>query len=162
MHRLTLALLFMLSACASAHAEPAAGFAALTGSWAGRGQFQGAPSEVNARFEPLFDGGAWSLDIDVRFVPQGRPPMRFQGRAAYVLRDGAPAGGAWIDSFANAYEITPRFEAGVLVVDWGEGQVAGRSQYSIEPDGDLLVEDFTRAADGAWRQFARAELQKAQ
>jgi hypothetical protein len=160
MRALIFSLLVLTAACATARAEPAASFDSLVGDWAGQGQFQGALSQVSARFEPLFDGAAWALDIDIRFSPPARPPMRFQGRGNYVLREGTPVGGTWVDSFANAYEISPRFEAGALVVDWGENGVTGRSLYRRLPNGNLRIEDMIQAADGQWRTFATAELQR--
>jgi hypothetical protein len=158
MRALIVSLILFAAGCASARASDT--FRALAGEWHGQGQFQGAPSEVSARFAPLFDGVAWSLDIDIRFTPPARQPMRFQGRGNYVLREGTPVGGTWVDSFANAYEIAPRFEAGALVVDWGENGVTGRSLYRRLPNGNLRIEDMIQAADGQWRTFATAELQR--
>ncbi len=155
MRALIVSLVLLTAGCASARAEPTDPFQGFAGNWAGQGQFQGAPSEVNAHFAPLFDGGAWSLDI--RFSVPGRTPMRFQGRGGYVLRDGAPVGGTWVDSFANAYEITPRLEAGALVVDWG---VTGRRFYSLLANGNLRIEDMIQAPDGQWRTFSLVELQR--
>ena len=160
MRALIVSLLLFATACASARAESTDTFQSLAGEWHGQGQFQGAPSEVSARFAPLFDGGAWSLDIDIRFSPPGRAAMRFQGRGGYVLREGVPVGGTWVDSFANAYEITPRLEGGALVVDWGEEGVSGRSVYRALPTGGLRIEDMIQAQDGQWRTFATAELQR--
>jgi hypothetical protein len=162
MRALIFSLLLLAAGCVSARAEPTSEFQELSGAWRGQGQFQGAPSEVEARFAPLFDGAAWSLDIDIRFSPPGRAPMRFQGRGGYVLRDGALAGGAWVDSYGNAYEITPRIEADALVVDWGEDGLVGRSTYRILANGHLRVEDMIQAQDGQWRLFATADLQKEQ
>ncbi len=145
--------------CATAVAQPFS-FASLDGQWRGQGTFRGAPSEVSATFAPIFDGGAYSLDIDVRFTPVNAQPMRFQGRGGYALRNGAPVGGSWVDNFGNAYAISPRFEHGALIVDWGNGSTLGRSEYRIEADGDLRVEDFIQTPDGQWRSFALAELRR--
>lgn len=49
---------------------------------------------------------------------------------------------------------------GALIVDWGNGSTLGRSEYRIEADGDLRVEDFIQTPDGQWRSFALAELRR--
>lgn len=152
---LTIPLIFTLG-CATAMAQPFS-FAALEGAWRGQGTFRGAPSEVSATFAPLFEGAAWSLDVDIRFNAGNGQPQRFQGRGGYAMRAGAPIGGSWVDNFGNAYAIAPRIEDGALIVDWGQG---GRSIYRLEADGDLHIEDSIRAADGAWRSFATAELSR--
>jgi|CXWL01.1.fsa_nt_gi hypothetical protein len=150
-----LALIPMIFAlgCATAVAQPFS-FASLEGQWRGQGTFRGAPSEVSATIEPLFDGAAWSLDIDIRFAAANGQAQRFQGRGGYALRAGAPVGGSWVDNFGNAYAINPRIEGDALIVDWGQG---GRSEYRIEPDGDLRIEDSIGG-----RSFAVAELRRAE
>jgi len=150
---------FFTIGCATATAQPFS-FASLEGQWRGQGTFRGAPSDVSAAFAPIFDGSAYSLDIDVRFTPANGAPMRFQGRGGYALRNGAPVGGSWVDSFGNSYAIAPRLENNALIVDWGNGTVLGRSEYRIEAEGDLRIEDFVQAEDGQWRRFALAELRR--
>jgi len=159
-HLIALALIVLVG-CASAGAQPASPFAPFQGSWRGEGRFQGAPSDVDATFAPLFGGAAWSLDVDIRFTPPNAPAaQRFRGRAGYAMRNGALTGGSWVDSGGNGYALTPRFEDGALIVGWGAGQVNGRSEYRIETDGDLAIIDSIETPQG-WRQFATAELRRA-
>lgn len=160
MRLLALLLVIATLGCASAPAlaDPAP-LQPFAGRWEGQGTFRGAPSQVTATFAPIYDGAAWVLDIDVRFAPPSGP-QRFQGRAAYALRDGALAGGSWIDSFGNAYAISPRLEGrGLLRVDWGMTGVSGRSEYRLLPDGALEISD-TIAGSGGERRFAVATLRR--
>lgn len=147
--------------CASAGAQQTASpFAPFEGAWRGEGRFQGAPSQVNAEFAPLFDGAAWGLDIDIRFTPANGAQQNFSGRAGYAMRGGALTGGAWIDSAGNGYALSPNFQGGALIVGWGSERVNGRSEYRIEGDGDLIVTDSIETPQG-WRPFATAELRRA-
>ncbi|GAM99700.1 hypothetical protein U91I_03355 [alpha proteobacterium U9-1i] len=155
-----LASIALTIGCATAMAQPLS-FSALEGQWRGQGTFRGAPSEVTATFAPMFEGAAYTLDIDVRFTPANGQPTRFQGKGGYALRNGAPVGGSWIDNFGNGYAISPRFEDNALIVDWGTATFHGRSEYRLEADGDLRVEDFVQGQGGQWQSFALAELRRA-
>ncbi len=161
MKHLCLALLLCFEAACATLAQ-SNGFGGLEGRWRGAGQFQGMPSTVEAQFAPLLGARAWALDIDIEARPPAGEPIRFSGRAQYVLRDGALAGGNWIDSQGATYALAPRRENGALIVDWSEGaSVRGRSEYRIQPDGDLQIDDFVPGPDGAMRRFATAELRRA-
>jgi hypothetical protein len=128
------------------------------GDWSGAGSFQGAPSTVNARFAPLYDGKFWTLDVEVGFADPAGKPASFNGRATYPVTATGLRTGDWIDSAGNDYAIEPTLENDVLVVLWKDG--AGKSEYRIEPDGDLRIEDFARGAGKRWRRFAHAELKR--
>ena len=141
---------------AAAAAEPS--LQRFGGDWSGTGSFQGAPSRVDARFAPLYDGKFWTLDVEVRFADAAGRPASFNGRATYPVTATGLGTGDWIDSAGNDYAIEPMLENDVLVVLWKDR--TGKSEYRIEPDGDLRIEDFSRGSDGQWRRFARAELKR--
>ena len=123
--------------------------------------FQGMPSMVEARVAPLMGGQVWSLDVSVTATPPNGEAVRFTGRAQYAVREGAPIAGNWIDTTGAAYAIAPRIENGVLIVNWGEdAPVRGRSEYRLQDDGDLQIDDFIPGRDGQQRRFATAELHR--
>jgi hypothetical protein len=150
----------LLSSCATTALEPTP-FSDFAGPWRGTGTFQGLPSVVEARFAPLQGGGVWELDINIVATPPSGAPVNFAGHAEYTMTDGAPTGGNWTDNQGSAYALAPRFENGALVVDWGDGAaVRGRSEYRLQDDGDLQIDDFAPSRGGEMRRFATAELQR--
>lgn len=161
MNRQLIALVcLLLAGCATTAAPRRTPFSDFEGAWRGVGTFQGLPSAVEARFAPI-EGGAWSLDINVIATPPTGAPTNFTGHAQYTMADGAPTGGKWTDSQGSAYAIAPRFEDGALIVDWGEGAaVRGRSEYRLQEDGDLQIDDFAPNRSGEVRRFATAELRQ--
>lgn len=151
---------FLIIAACATPAPPPPTFFGLEGAWRGTGTFQGMPSNVAARFEPATDGD-WTLDLEVVAARPGGEPTVFTGHARYAMAAGNPASGAWFDSLGSTYSISPRIENGVLIVDWGpEAPVRGRSEYRLQDDGDLQIEDFAPNRNGDLRRFATAELNK--
>lgn len=152
-----------LAACSTLSGNSGAPqFYGFEGSWRGTGTFQGLPSNVEARFAPEGES-AWTLDIAIVAARDGGAlePVNFSGHARYDMSDRGPMGGHWTDSFGSDYSIAPRIDGGALIVDWGpEAQMRGRSEYRIQADGDLQIDDFVRGEDGQHRRFATAELRR--
>lgn len=156
-----IAVLALLGACTTPSTPEQATFFGLEGAWRGTGTFQGMPSNVTARFAPDSDG-IWTLDIEIAAARPGGEPVVFTGRARYLMEAALPVGGAWSDSMGSDYSISPRIEDGALIVDWGpEAPVRSRSEYRVQDDGDLQIDDFAPGRDGTLRRFATAELRRA-
>lgn len=161
--RQVLISLFLLAsaACTTGVSASPPSFFGYEGAWRGSGTFQGMPSMVEVQVSPILEGGAWALDVTVLATPANGPLIRFIGRAQYVVRDGAPVTGNWVDSQGSAYVIAPSLENGALIVDWGEGASArGRSEYRLTEAGELRIDDFVPNAAGEQRRFATATLRR--
>ncbi len=157
MNRFLISIAASLGCAAAAAAQDSVSFADLQGAWSGSGRFQGLPSTVDATFQPALGGSFWRLTYAVEAASDDGP-VRFAGEGLYPAAMTATAEGRWFDVRGAALPTRPRFDGGALVVEWTEGDTAGRSTYAPDDDG-LRVTDAV-IVDGEAEIFAQAELRR--
>lgn len=132
------------------------------GEWAGAGMMFGRPSEVTISAEPALEGQATAMVYKAR-VPatEGKPEIRFEGRAIFRTGKGGKVAGRWSDSAGNFHAIGGWSEPRALTTHWGDAATEiGRSTYRLGDDGSLKIADYSLRPDGSWREFASATYRK--
>jgi len=128
------------------------------GHWAGEGRFLGNTSQYNLSWQPALGDRFVRLSVRYQWNANGEP-RAFEGEALYPLRAGAQARGDWFDSEGHRYATSAyRNGANEVVVHWGEGNVRGRSTYSLAGTELAVSDDVWR--DNAWRTFSSARLRR--
>lgn len=133
-------------------------FEKLKGEWSGPGSFQGRPSTVTDRFEPLYGGQYWRLHSRTEFTEKDGRSAEFTGEGTYAA-GATPMWGSWIDTTGDATVLQPSFSGDTLTVKWGPpgGAPEGESTYKLNADGTITVTDSFDDS-GTMTLFARATL----
>lgn len=122
----------------------------LYGEWRGSGRMMGAQSVASLSVAPALR----HKFVELRYTAKG-----FEGRAIY--RPIAPDrwSGRWFDSGGSERALSAQLGAGEINVEWtAEGMMPGRTRYTRQTDGSLIIADEIRGATGSWRPFARHRL----
>jgi hypothetical protein len=128
----------------------------LAGAWIGEGRMMKDAVVVSLRIEPVLAGRFMALTWN-RLGIDG-PRSRFEGRAVYARGAGGRYRANWWDSHGGEQRIVASEQDGsTLEALWGD---AGRTRYTLLPDGDLEVIDSTKGKDGGWKEFGRAKLRR--
>ncbi|HJS10976.1 hypothetical protein [Sphingopyxis sp.] len=126
--------------------------AAWHGSWAGEGQAFGKLATATLDIEPG-EAGATRLAYHLRVA--GSPPMSYSAEASYAFDAKQRVRGKWTDSSGRTRAVAGGANAAKWWTHWGSADVEiGRSTYSLQADGTLVVNDSVLQDDGSWRVFA--------
>jgi hypothetical protein len=161
MKRAAFCLALAISSIAPA-GEARPSLAWMHGEWTGTGIFSGRPASFALSFAPALEGKATALAYTV-VAPEseGRPEVRFDGRAIWHLDARGRVNGRWDDSAGNSHPVGGRVAADRMTTVWGEATTEiGRSTYFRNADGTLAVSDSVRRADGSWSVFASASYRR--
>jgi hypothetical protein len=122
------------------------------GSWIGEGQAFGKPATATLAIAPG-EAGATTLAYDLRVA--GTPPVTYSAKASYAFDPKRRVRGKWTDSSGRTRAVAGGVNAAKWWTHWGSADVEiGRSTYSLEVDGTLVVSDSVLQEDGSWRIFA--------
>ncbi len=137
---------------APAEAPPLApSLAAWHGHWIGEGQAFGRPATATLDIVP---GDAGATRLTYRLRVEGSPPMTYSAEANYAFDAKRRLRGQWTDGSGRARAVTGGVNAAKWWTHWGSADVEiGRSIYSVEADGTLVVGDSVLQEDGSWRVF---------
>ena len=89
--------------------------------------------------------------------------MTFEGHAYYAVCAAAPTcTGTWFDSQGATHGLYADQTADSVTAEWRNGDIPrGKTEYRLTDDTTLVVTDWVRTADGAWRQFGLVRYQRA-
>ena len=99
------------------------------------------------------EAGATGLAYHLRVA--GSPPMSYSAEASYAFDAKQRVRGKWTDSSGRTRAVAGGANAAKWWTHWGSADVEiGRSTYSLQADGTLVVNDSVLQDDGSWRVFA--------
>ncbi|WP_447757646.1 hypothetical protein [Sphingopyxis fribergensis] len=142
----------VLVAPAAPAAEEAPSLAAWHGSWVGAGEAFGRPAAATLDIAP---GESDATALSYRLSITGTPPANYAAEALYTVDAKGRVRGRWTDSYARVRPVAGGVTGLQWWTNWGSADVEiGRSTYTLESDGALIVSDSILQPDGSWRGFA--------
>ena len=152
-----LALVAVLSACATATAENAEQtdhfLVKFLGEWRSDGDAFGSPAESKMIWG--FTLGARFVQLDYQVLIKKEPSLVnvFQGVGYYKNSDTDEFAAFWADNSGDLHPIIAYREGDALISNWGvEGGKQGRTRYELLGVELMEVTDWIKTGDG-WRQF---------
>ncbi len=135
----------------AAPAAEAPSLSAWHGSWVGTGEAFGKPATATLDIAP--DGGGAALSY--RLSIAGTPPVIYSAEATYSNDARGRVRGKWTDSHGRVRPVAGGVTGTQWWTNWGSADVEiGRSTYTLESGGALVVSDSILQPDGSWRVFS--------
>lgn len=132
---------------------------AFDGDWTVDGAAFGRPARVSMRWEEAL-GGAYRR-ILYRIDPEAGADA-FEGEGYYRPTGDGGFDGTWFDSQGAMHPLKAQFAESTLTTYWGaESGTYGRTTYRLVAEDAVEIVDAIRAKDGAWREFSRNTLRRA-
>ena len=136
-------------------------FERLEGRWTGTGTVNNEAVQAELEFGRVLANRF--TQIRYRFAIDAKtPPMTFEGHAYYAACPaGATCTGTWFDSQGATHGLYAAQTAESVTAEWRNGDIPrGKTEYRLTSDTTLVVTDWVRATDGAWRQFGLVRYQR--
>jgi hypothetical protein len=145
---------------AAAAGQTKQAFERLEGRWTGSGAVNGQQVRAELDFARVLANRFTQLRY--RFVVDGTAAT-FEGHAYYAACPAAgECRGTWFDSQGATHTLFAVQTAESVTAEWRNGDIArGKTEYRLTDDRTLIVTDWVRAAEGAWRQFGAVRYSRA-
>lgn len=131
------------------HTERAEYMTSLTGTWTGEAEFAGERHTATATW-------SWTLADEFACLEYVIGDA-FEGHGYYRAGPTGEVHGVWFDSNGNTFPLQGEHADGTLTIDWGSDNYRGRSTYSLDEEGRLVIVDAIDDG-GNYSPFGRATL----
>ena len=134
----------------------------LVGRWSGEGELFNNPVRMQLEICPVAGKSGFALDYRVTAGADASASTLFAGYALYWPSERGKWNGSWIGSNKVQHKLSATQLGREFDAIWSNAEVeTGRTVYTLQDDGSLIVIDQVRHEDGAFQPFAKGSYQRA-